>query len=375
MDRLMNNHHIRIILLFPILVLIGSCARIYNGSFSQKDFSLSQPNKLGPQVSKWEDGLRTTGNKNEFEWWYFDAKLDNGALFVCYFYKVHFLIDQYFIGMNYKSADTGEIFLMKYFDKEDVSFLEDSCNVRMGDNYFIGNLKSYKISLSPEDFDGFGININLTSKLNPYRPQDGIIRAENDYFAWLASVPDGNANVKLNINGKETEINGSGYHDHNWGNTPLQKLFDGWIWFRGKTDKHTVIAAELFTSEQRGGYDIPILYIANEDDGVIVNRFGENGLFTKYSQKIKNIYNKKNEPYFSTIDMLTIGGESIKITGEEIIDNSELFKRMGMPWPFRFVLNQAKIDPYYTRFESNLNYSNKSQSEEGFGVLEIMDLK
>jgi len=371
----MNNHHIRIILLFPILVLIGSCARIYNGSFSQKDFSLSQPNKLGPQVSKWEDGLRTTGNKNEFEWWYFDAKLDNGALFVCYFYKVHFLIDQYFIGMNYKSADTGEIFLMKYFDKEDVSFLEDSCNVRMGDNYFIGNLKSYKISLSPEDFDGFGININLTSKLNPYRPQDGIIRAENDYFAWLASVPDGNANVKLNINGKETEINGSGYHDHNWGNTPLQKLFDGWIWFRGKTDKHTVIAAELFTSDQRGGYDIPILYIANEDDGVIVNRFGENGLFTKYSQKIKNIYNKKNEPYFSTIDMLTIGGESIKITGEEIIDNSELFKRMGMPWPFRFVLNQAKIDPYYTRFESNLNYSNKSQSEEGFGVLEIMDLK
>ena len=371
----MNNRHIRIILLFPILVLFGSCARIYNGSFSQKDFSLGQPNKLGPQVSKWEDGLRTTGDKNEFEWWYFDAKLDNGALFVCYFYKVHFLIDQYFIGMNYKSADTGEIFLMKYFDKEDVSFLEDSCNVQMGDNYFIGNLKNYKISLSPEDFDGFGININLTSKLNPYRPQDGIIRADNDYFAWLASVPDGNANVKLNINGKETEINGSGYHDHNWGNTPLQKLFDGWIWFRGKTDKHTVIAAELFTSDQRGGYDIPILYIANEDDGVIVNRFGENGLFTKYSQKIKNIYNKKNEPYFSTIDMLTTGGEIIKITGEEIIDNSELFKRMGMPWPFRFVLNQAKIDPYYTRFESNLNYSKNTRSEEGFGVLEIMDLK
>ena len=371
----MNNRHKRIILFLPILVLIGSCARIYNGSFSQKDFSLSQPNKLGPRVSKWEDGLRTTGNKNEFEWWYFDAKLDNGALFVCYFYKVHFLTDQYFIGMNYKSADNEEIFLMKYFDKENVSFLEDSCNVRMGDNYFIGNLKNYKISLSPKDFDGFGININLTSSLNPYRPQDGIIRAENDYFAWLASVPDGEANVKLNINGEETEINGSGYHDHNWGNTPLQKLFDGWIWFRGKTDKHTVIAAELFTSDQRGGYDIPILYIANEKDGVIVNRFGENGLFTKYSQKIKSIYNKKNEPYFSTIDMLTTSGESIKITGEEIIDNSELFKRMGMPWPFRFVLNQAKIDPYYTRFESNLNYSKNTQSEEGFGVLEIMDLK
>ena len=67
---------------------VSSCVRLYNGSFAQPDFKLIQPDELGPTVEKWEDGARTKGNHNEFEWWYLDAKLEDGSLFVCYFYKV-----------------------------------------------------------------------------------------------------------------------------------------------------------------------------------------------------------------------------------------------------------------------------------------------
>jgi hypothetical protein len=28
---------------------------------------------------KWEDGIRTSGEKRTYEWWYFDAHLDDGA--------------------------------------------------------------------------------------------------------------------------------------------------------------------------------------------------------------------------------------------------------------------------------------------------------
>ena len=31
---------------------------------------------------------------------------------------------------------------------------------------------------------GFGIQITLDSNLKPYRPQDGIIKAGEDYFAY-----------------------------------------------------------------------------------------------------------------------------------------------------------------------------------------------
>ena len=59
--------------------LVMSCARLYNGSFNQPNFPLTQPDELGPVVEKWEDGVRTSGNNNEFEWWYLDAKLEEGC--------------------------------------------------------------------------------------------------------------------------------------------------------------------------------------------------------------------------------------------------------------------------------------------------------
>ena len=57
---------------------------------------------------------------------------------------------------------------------------------------------------------------------------------------------------------------------------PLQKLFENWVWFRGESGGYTVIASELNTSAKRGGYSIPILYMANKDN-VLINRFGTNG--------------------------------------------------------------------------------------------------
>lgn len=355
--------------------------RLYTGSYSQTDFTLTQPDVLGPIVQKWEDGLRTSGENGELEWWYFDVKFEDGSLFVCYFWKIHPLKDIYFIGMNYNTPGGEELFQMKFFDEKNVSFQKDSCDVRMGDNYFKGNLDKYTIFLSEEDFNGFGIEIELESQLKPYRPQDGIIQAGTDYFAWLASVPSGFVQAKIIKNGTKTLLTGNGYHDHNWGNTPLQKLFDSWTWFRGTTGEHTVIAAELNTSKKRGGYKIPILYMANKDD-VLVNRFGTNGLFTKYSQRIKNVYNKKNEPLFSTLEMITVNGETLVIKGNEIIDNADMFKRAPIPTSLKWILPIIKlgskfstIDPYYTRFSSDLKISLDDTLYTGTGVLEIMDLK
>lgn len=39
----------------------------------------------------WEDGVRTQGHKGEFEWWYFDAKLEGGASLVIVFFTAPFV--------------------------------------------------------------------------------------------------------------------------------------------------------------------------------------------------------------------------------------------------------------------------------------------
>jgi hypothetical protein len=36
-------------------------------------------------IKPWEDGMRTGGARGTFEWWYFDAHLDDGAKLVVVF--------------------------------------------------------------------------------------------------------------------------------------------------------------------------------------------------------------------------------------------------------------------------------------------------
>ena len=84
MDSLMKRHNLLKTILFSLILMFSiSCYRLYTGSYSQPNFSPNeQPNNLGEKVEIWEDAQRTSGKSGEFEWWYFDAKLEDGSLFV-----------------------------------------------------------------------------------------------------------------------------------------------------------------------------------------------------------------------------------------------------------------------------------------------------
>ena len=101
------------------------------------------------------------------------------------------------------------------------------------------------------------------------------------------------------------------------------------------------------------------------------------------SDLIKNYYPKKNEPQFSKFSIVSDNNVSVKISGENIIDNIEIFKRMNLPLPlniFKPMINlsfkASGIDPYYTRFSSNFILKfNDGTLYEGTGIMEIMDLQ
>src|SRR5882672_6395758 len=44
------------------------------------------------QVAPWEDGARTDGGPGTYEWWYFDAHLDDGAKLVVVFFTKQFTV-------------------------------------------------------------------------------------------------------------------------------------------------------------------------------------------------------------------------------------------------------------------------------------------
>jgi len=80
--------------------------------------------------------------------------------------------------------------------------------------------------------------------------------------------------------------------------------------------------------------------------------------------------------------MITVDGNKIKIQGNEIIDNADIFNRTPLPNYLQWTIDLVRwgfglftIDPYYTRFNSDFQLSIDDSTYEGFGVLEIMDLK
>ena len=283
------------IISFSLIFLVTGCSSIYYGIEDPPNFNPNiQSDTLGDDISLFEDGMRTTGKNGEYEWWYFDSKLDDGSVVVSYFWKLKAIKDVYYVGVNYNKPDGTEYKKIKFFKKKDISLSKEMCDVSYGDNLFKGDLKKYHIKINPDDFDGFGFDVVLESTIAPYRPQDGIINAGDDFFAWFAAVPNGKVSGNLTFEGDTFNVSGEGYHDHNWGNIPLQKLFSSWVWFRGTVGEYTIIGYELNTADNRGGYSIPGIFIADQT-GVIYENYGQNGIFTSNENLITDLYDSNKQ--------------------------------------------------------------------------------
>ena len=78
-----------------------------------------------------------------------------------------------------------------------------------------------------------GCDLLLTSTEKRWRPgAGGFAFGDDGYFTWLCAVPRGNVTGTLFYDGKEHQVTGAGYHDHQWGNVKHNSTWDHWIWGR-----------------------------------------------------------------------------------------------------------------------------------------------
>ena len=46
------------------------------------------------------------------------------------------------------------------------------------------------------------------------------------------------------------ELNGHGYHDHNWGETPMNNIIHHWYWGRAQVGQYLIITSTLYGEQQ-----------------------------------------------------------------------------------------------------------------------------
>src|SRR4051794_33480077 len=152
--------------------------------------------KITPHsIEQWEDGRRTEGGKGTYEWWYFDAHLDDGAKVVIVFYNKPVvdvekgLAPQVALTLDW--VDGRHIERIYNTAPSAFSSAQDRCDVRIGPHSFAGDLHAYQIHLA---FDDAVVDLTLHGTVPAWRPATGyIVFGEHDehYFAWLPSVPQG----------------------------------------------------------------------------------------------------------------------------------------------------------------------------------------
>lgn len=314
-------------------------------------------------VKPFEDGMRTDGGPGSYEWWYFDTHLDDGAKLVVVFMTKDFSDPgkplKPVIRIDLTLPDGTAHSKIGELDAADFTASKDSCDVRIGDNVFSGDLHTYTIRAKVEDLE---IDLTLTGDVPAWRPETGYwYFGEDDehYFAWLPSVPQGAVDATYSIGGQRSTAKGVGYHDHNWGNESMLKLMHHWYWARGAAGPYTVIASYI-TAEKPYGYSaLPVFMLARDgkliaDDGGKV-MYEELGRYTDIDtgKPVGNVtrytYIDGDERYVVTFTRLT------DLTANKFIDQ--------LSGPKKAVARLAGFDGAYLRFAGELRIEHYQGSE------------
>ncbi|MCD7920159.1 MAG: hypothetical protein LUG45_08850 [Clostridiales bacterium] len=302
------------------------------------------------EIAVWEDSLRTSGRKGEYEWWYFDFKLEDGSTLVIVFYttvftatKAGFLPN---LSFSLTRPDGTKVEEKWTPPPEKVSFSIEKCDIVMGDCTVQGDLHSYKIHLRVGRVTA---DVELTGNINAWRPGAGYIYfGDEDYFAWLPSVPEGSAKVSLMVDGRSETLSGTGYHDHNWGNIQMYHLMHHWYWGRAKIGDYQVISCYITGGKKYGHAHYPVFMLAKNG-----NLIGDDIRYLTYSQKNVAYDSVTRKHYYQTLAYdYNDGKQHYRITYmvKDLIEQTEMMGDAAKKFPTNLILKIAKIDAGYLRF-------------------------
>jgi len=216
-----------------------------------------------------DDGLHPFENPEYYEWWYLDARFDNGYSCVLTwhwrneFLKPHIPTIQLFIytpeGKRFVGLDAVDI--------KDCSAGRDSCDVKMGASYLRQENGVYKMSMYARNV---GCELAYEGILPGWKAaNDGHFpggKLDRGWAGWVIPCPRAKVEGKLVIKGQEIPVSGDGYHDHNWGDIDLYDLFKGWYWGRLNDPKYTIIFSCTTTLKNARE---PYLFIADLEGTIL----------------------------------------------------------------------------------------------------------
>ncbi|MBQ8907042.1 MAG: hydroxyneurosporene dehydrogenase [Clostridia bacterium] len=313
--------------------------------------------KMGLQKDKialWEDGSRVDGSKGCYEWWYYDSHYPDGTVLVLFFFsKMPINVNgpiQPIATMELTLPDGRKLSEEVYATVEESHYAKNMCDVKIGACWCRGDLSHYDVVFKGKTMSA---RLSLDGTVKAWRSQTGSIffgDNEEHYFACLPAIPEGKAVADVCYDGDKTlHLEGSGYHDHNWGNISMQKLMHHWYWGRAKIGNYKVISSWI-TAEKKYGYKEHDVFMIAKDGEILGDNSNHTLKFLPEDRYIdpytgKPVYNKVVYAY------TTESGEEYRITYAREGDINKTRFVDVLPKSLGFLAKMIGFDGGYLRFE------------------------
>ncbi len=212
-----------------------------------------------------DDAFHGRGNLPFIEWWYFDAKLDNGYSLVLGVQILN-IFARGIVTTRLTLYDQGSV-LLKNYEKyllRDFSASSDIPSVFIEGNQIIfGTYDALK------DCFVYTVTLNIPEgavSLQFVGCTKGWKRQQQTGDWWAVVLPRANVTGTITINNSTMNVTGTGYHDHNWGIGPRIALHFGWFWGTCSSSNYTVTWAEIRTTRMT---QLPIMVVNTKDGGYL----------------------------------------------------------------------------------------------------------
>lgn len=307
----------------------------------------------GP-VEIWEDGKREDSRPGAFEWWYFDAVMDDGTKIVIYYsdkYLDQLLLQGPFPYVELQITLPDGTYYHEFAKESDWINPTDSCNVQIGPHKLSGDLKEYQVLVSP--INGAGVNLKMTNISTPWRPATGYFafgENEDQYFTWLCAVPRGKVDGTITINGEEKHVSGYAYHDHQWGNVHPNIAWNHWTWARQNFGEYNLLLFDFVATKLYGGNRYTICLVQDNDGNIVFENYtpAKYEVIKEYTQEetgkqhpaqMKYTFENGND----TIEYTLAMEKELEVRVDAKLIDDELFA----------MLDQMGLYPSYTRYYGN----------------------
>ena len=300
-----------------------------------------------------DDTFHGTKYLVDIEWWYFDAVFDDG-------YSIHIGFRIYHIKkigilqtrINIYHHGKPIIKKIKRFLLSDVLINDTKPTIKINDQTVL----SFSINDKQKRPWIYAINLGIDDvfvHLDFIGDTQGW-KIETKSTCWTVPLPMATVKGTLSFQGKTKDVNGTGYHDHNWGYSPTTVMQNmGWFWGRITAETLHITWANTIASEIK------------QDLIAVVNKKyepqGKKPFFTNVNQRniIFRTKNYEQKNHFHIPHVFDINFTQKKDNNLKAVEANLLMKTIDIHYERIFIINYWR---YHVETTGTITYDGHTET-------------